>query len=270
MKKSRRVDRVQRTPTEQELVSDIFSCIAHGAIREGFTAEEVFEIIDNSSAEEIFEYYMNYDPDLLIENVNVSEEFINEQTEILNEIVGGLVRGILGGAARNLGRGLAGGARNLGTKGVNLVKSAFGPATRKNAKDAIVKLKNVAGNFVKGAGRAAVNTAKAFALPAALGIGLYKGGEKVADAIKDTKKDTTPAVPQGGVAADKGGKKDPGIEAAGDKYGSKAMAMDFSKLLPKSAEPKSEPPKKRGVRRSAMDLSGGLTKVQRNNRSIGR
>ena len=78
---------------------------------------------------------------------------------------------------------------------------------------------------------------------------------------------TAPAAPQGGVAADKGAKRDPGIESAGDKYGSKAM--DFSKLLPNRSKPESES-KKRGVRRSAMDLSGGLTKVQRNNRSIGR
>ena len=250
---------MQRIPTELELVTDIFSCIAHGAIREGFTAEEVFEIIDNSSAEEIFEYYMNYDPDLLIENVNVSEEFINEQTEILNEFVGALLKGMVGGAARGVARG----AKNLATKGFNLgrgfVRRAFGPSTRKNAKDAVVKLKNVAGNFVKGAGRATVNTAKAFALPAAVGYGLYKGGEKVADAIKNNnnnKNDTAPSAPQGGTAADKGG-----IEASGE---TKAIEP------PKSVEPKSERKKRSGFRRSAMDLSGGLTKVQRNNRSIGR
>ena len=267
MKKHKRVDRMQRTPTEQELVSDIICSIAYGMIHEGYTADQVIELIENSSVEEIVEYYMDYDPDLLLENVTVSEEFISEQTEILEGILGAFARG----AGGLLKKGLQG-AKGLFKQGT---KKLFGPGTRNRLKDAAVKVKDVvktkvspgASNLAKRAGRATVNTARAFALPAAVGYGLYKGGEKVADAIKDTKKDTAPATPQGGVAADKGGKRDPGIEAAGDKYGSKAM--DFSKLLPKSAEPKSEP-KKRGVRRSAMDLSGGLTKVQRNNRSIGR
>ena len=263
MKKHKRVDRMQRTPTEQELVSDIICSIAYGMIHEGYTADQVVELIENSSVEEIVEYYMDYDPDLLLENVTVSEEFISEQIDILEGFWGALARG----AGGLLKKGLQG-AGGLIKKGA---KKLFGPGTRNRLKDAanVVKTKVAPGasNLAKRAGRATVNTAKAFAMPAAVGYGLYKGGEKVADAIKDTKKDTAPATPQGGVAADKGAKRDPGIEAAGDKYGSKAM--DFSKLLPKSAEPKSEP-KKRGVRRSAMDLSGGLTKVQRNNRSIGR
>lgn len=254
---------MQRTPTEQELVSDIICSIAYGMIHEGYTADQVIELIENSSVEEIVEYYMDYDPDLLLENVIVSEEFISEQIEILEGFWGALARG----AGGFLKRGLQG-AGGLIKKGA---KKLFGPGTRNRLKDAanVVKTKVAPGasNLAKRAGKATVNTVKAFAMPAAVGYGLYKGGEKVADAIKDTKNDTAPATPQGGVAADKGGKRDPGIEAAGDKYGSKAM--DFSKLLPKSAEPKSEP-KKRGVRRSAMDLSGGLTKVQRNNRSIGR
>ena len=261
---------MQRTPTEQELVSDIICSIAYGMIHEGYTADQVVELIENSSVEEIVEYYMDYDPDLLLENVTVSEEFISEQIDILEGFWGALARG----AGGLLKKGLQG-AGGLIKKGA---KKLFGPGTRNRLKDAanVVKTKVAPGasNLAKRAGRATVNTAKAFAMPAAVGYGLYKGGEKVADAIKDTKKDTAPATPQGGVAtpqggvaADKGAKRDSGIEAAGDKYGSKAM--DFSKLLPKSAEPKSEP-KKRGVRRSAMDLSGGLTKVQRNNRSIGR
>ena len=259
MKKHKRVDRMQRTPTEQELVSDIICSIAYGMIHEGYTADQVIELIENSSVEEIVEYYMDYDPDLLLENVTVSEEFISEQTEILEGILGALARG----AGGLLKKGLQG-AKGLIKQGT---KKLFGPGTRNRLKDAAVKVKDVvktkvapgASNLAKRAGKATVNTARAFALPAAVGYGLYKGGEKVADAIKNNnnnKNDTAPSAPQGGTAADKGG-----IEASGE---TKAIEP------PKSVEPKSERKKRSGFRRSAMDLSGGLTKVQRNNRSIGR
>ena len=250
---------MQRIPTEQELVSDIICSIAHGMIHEGYTAEQVIELIENSSVEEIFEYYMDYDPDLLLENVNVSEEFISEQIEILEGFWGALARG----AGGLLKKGLQG-AGGLIKKGA---KKLFGPGARSRVKDVIkTKVAPGASNLAKKAGRATVNTAKAFAMPAAVGYGLYKGGEKVADAIKDTKKDTAPATPPGGAAANKGPQRDPGIEASGDKYGAKAM--DFSKLLPNKDKPKKT---SRRDRYGAMDIGpGGLTKVQRNNRRIGK
>jgi hypothetical protein len=93
-----------------ELVEDILSSISLSMIYEGYSATAVISFLADSSEEEIIEKYLNFDENILIEST-VSEEYIEEQLEILNEFVGALFR---------VGKALA--------KGVKYAKGAKGAA----------------------------------------------------------------------------------------------------------------------------------------------
>ncbi len=93
-----------------ELVEDILSSICLSMVYEGYSATAVISFLADSSEEEIIEKYLNFDESVLNEST-VSEEYIEEQLEILNEFVGALFR---------VGKALA--------KGVKYAKGAKGAA----------------------------------------------------------------------------------------------------------------------------------------------
>ena len=74
-----------------ELVEDIISTISVTMVYEGYSAEGIIGFLADSSEEEIIERYLNFDENILTES-NVPEEYIEEQLEILDEVVGALFR----------------------------------------------------------------------------------------------------------------------------------------------------------------------------------
>ena len=74
-----------------EIVEDIISTISVSMIYEGYSANAVIGFLADSSEEEIIEKYLSFDENILTES-NVPEEYIEEQLEILDEVVGALFR----------------------------------------------------------------------------------------------------------------------------------------------------------------------------------
>jgi hypothetical protein len=158
-----------------ELVEDILSTISLSMIYEGFSANAVIGFLADSSEEEIVEKYLSFNESIISESV-VSEEYIQEQLEILNEFVGALFR---------VGKALV--------KGAKYAKGAKGaaPFTR------------MASGF-KSAGTAAERIAKQG--PKASSIvrsTLSKGVQKVKDIAKGAKA-ALPGIAKGALLAGTG------------------------------------------------------------------
>ena len=81
-----------------ELVEDIISTISLSMIYEGFSATAVVGFLSDSSEEEIIEKYLSFNESVISEST-VSEEYIQEQVDQLNEFVGAALR-ILGAGAK--------------------------------------------------------------------------------------------------------------------------------------------------------------------------
>jgi hypothetical protein len=128
---------------QQSLEEEIFESVAYALISQGYTATDVLEYFANTDDEVIIEDIVALSEGTLIIESVVSEEYIEEQYEILNEAVP-LVAGLALGA-----RALAGaGARR--TAGVVLKRMA-GPGVRKavggvvkNIGGAVGKVKDLA------------------------------------------------------------------------------------------------------------------------------
>lgn len=159
-----------------ELVEDIFYNISYSMASEGYSANGILDFLSKATEEDILEKYY----DCTISEGLVSEDYIVEQLEIIDEGIGSLFK-ILG---KGLGMGAKALARNTGTalKGAGRTISvatqrAIGPGARKAIKGAVTKVKDIA----KGAKAALTSpTAKkvglgAAALGAATGAG-YIGG----------------------------------------------------------------------------------------------
>jgi hypothetical protein len=114
-----------------ELVEDILSSVSLSMIYEGYSATAVISFLADSSEEEIIEKYLNFDESVLNEST-VSEEYIEEQLEILNEFVGALFR---------VGKALAKGAKYAkGAKGAApLTRLASGLKSAGTATERIAK-----------------------------------------------------------------------------------------------------------------------------------
>jgi hypothetical protein len=159
-----------------ELVENIFYNISYSMASEGYSANGILDFLSKSPEEEIIEKYF----DCTISEGLVSEEYILEQLEIIDEGIGSALK-ILG---KGIGMGAKALARNTGTalKGAGRTVSvatqrAIGPGARKTIKGAVAKVKDIA-KSAKGA--LTSPTAKkvalgAAALGAATGAG-YLGG----------------------------------------------------------------------------------------------
>ena len=142
-----------------ELVEDIISTISLSMVYEGYSANGIISFIANSPNEDIIEKYLNFDENIIAESV-VSEDYIAEQLDQLNEFVGA--------ALRVLGAGLKAAKYAKGAKGL-------APVTR-------------LASGLKGAGTAAERVAKqGLKQSSVIRSGLTKGVEKVKDIAKSAK-----------------------------------------------------------------------------------
>jgi hypothetical protein len=142
-----------------ELVEDIISTIALSMVYEGYSANGIISFLASSPNEDIIEKYLNFDENVITESV-VSEDYIVEQLDQLNEFVGA--------ALRVLGAGLKAAKYAKGVKGL-------APVAR-------------LASGLKGAGTAAERVAKqGFKQSSVIRSGLTKGVEKVKDIAKGAK-----------------------------------------------------------------------------------
>jgi len=142
-----------------ELVEDIISTISLSMVYEGYSADGIISFLASSPNEDIIEKYLNFDENVITESV-VSEDYIVEQLDQLNEFVGA--------ALRVLGAGL---------KAAKYAKNVKGAAP----------VARLASGF-KGAGTAAERVAKqGFKQSSVIRSGLTKGVNKVKDIAKSAK-----------------------------------------------------------------------------------
>lgn len=193
--------------TQEELEVEIFEAIAYALISQGHTATDVLEYFASLDDEVIIEDLNTlFDETFIIEEV-VSEEYIEEQMQQLDEIVGAALR--LGGAAlkaakfapkgANVGQralsALGGAGRaatrisQQGTKASAVVRPALGRAVQ-GAKGAIggaiSKVKDVAKGALSklpgGSGGKLAGAAK-FVGKAALGGAAFEGGMRAVQGL---------------------------------------------------------------------------------------
>lgn len=181
-----------------ELVEDIISTISISMIYEGYSANAVIGFLADSSEEEIVEKYLSFDENILTES-NVSEEYIEEQLEILDEVVGALFRvgkalvkgakyakGVKGAAP--LAR-MASGLKSAGTAAERIAKQ--GPRASSIVRSTLSKGVQKVKDIAKGAKGALTSpTAKRIGKGlGVLGLGAAGGymGAKLAGAGSDSK-----------------------------------------------------------------------------------
>ena len=164
-----------------ELVENIISTISYSMVSEGCSASSVIDFLANAPEQEILEYYLNCD---LIEGV-VSEEYIQEQIEILNE---GIPFGLIGKAAMA-------GLKNAGRITKIAAQRMAGPGVRKALGGAVTKVKDSA----KGAKAVLPTVAKGAGILALGGAGGFIGA-KMAGAGSEAP--TAKGTPSGGAVKD--------------------------------------------------------------------
>jgi hypothetical protein len=189
-----------------ELVEDILSTISVSMIYEGYSANAVIGFLADSSEEEIVEKYLSFDENILTES-NVSGEYIEEQLEILDEVVGALFRvgkALVKGAKYAKGaKGaapftrMASGLRSAGTASERIAKQGTRASSvvRSTLSKGVQKVKDIA----KGAKAALPGIAKGagvFGLGAAGGyMGARMGGAGSENKPQDSQRSQTPTSP---------------------------------------------------------------------------
>lgn len=73
------------------LVEDIITKISLSMVYEGYSAESIIGFLSDFSEQDILEKYLNYDENLIAEST-ISEEYVQKQLEVINELVGALFR----------------------------------------------------------------------------------------------------------------------------------------------------------------------------------
>jgi hypothetical protein len=156
-----------------ELVEDIIATISTLMVYEGYSAEGIIGFLADSSEESIIEKYLSFDENILTEST-VSEDYIVEQIDILNEAIGS--------ALKLLGRGVMAAAKPAARLIKTATKRAIGPGGRKAVAKAVTKVKDIA----KGAKAALPRVAKG-ALLAGTGVLTGYAGAKLGGAGGDGK-----------------------------------------------------------------------------------
>ena len=207
-----------------EIVEDIIATISTSMVYEGYSANAIIAFLADSPEESIIEKYLSFDESILTES-NVSEEYIEEQLQQLDEIIGAALR--IAGA------------------GLKAAKYA------KNVKGAAPIARLSAG--LKGAGTAAERVAKqGTRASSVVRSTLSKGVQKVKDVAKSAKAAlTSPTAKKIAKGALIGGT---GVLAG---YAGAKLGSGDDKVGPKLVGPKIVGPKIVGPKPSSPSGSGG-------------
>ena len=201
-----------QTETEEinELAGDIYATIAYSMLYEGYSASGILGFLSTASDEDILERYENFNESIITEST-ISEEYVSEQVEQLDEFVGAALR-ILGAAAK--GAKFAKGAKGLAplTRMGSSLKAAGtatsrvaqqGPRASSVVRAGLSKIKDVATKALpglksglKGAG-GALRAAAKVAIPGAAGFLLGRATSPKGEAPKapEPPKASTPSTP---------------------------------------------------------------------------
>ena len=196
---------------------DVYAVVATSMLHEGYSTSGVLGFLSTASDEEILERFGDFNESVITEST-ISEEYIQEQVQQLDEILGAALR-VLGGGLKaakyakpgvisKLGQGLQGAGRaasrvaQQGPKASSVVRSGLSKL-RGAATGALGALKNRAGSAVSSmrSGAAKVGSAiKSAVVPAVAGyVGAKMGsGESSSPAPAASKPDTAPAKPADG------------------------------------------------------------------------
>ena len=202
-----------------ELVEDIISTISLSMVHEGYSANGIISFLANSPNEDIIEKYLNFDENVITEST-VSEDYIQEQLDQLNEFVGA--------ALRVLGAGLKSAKYAKGVKGL-------APVARLSSS-------------LKGAGTAAERVAKqGFKQSSVIRSGLSKGVDKVKDIAKGAKAAlTSPTAKKVGLTALGAGAlvglPYAGAKLAGAGSGGQGTVASVAKPTPQKSPTPQKPP----------------------------
>jgi len=267
---------------------DVYATIASSMLHEGYSASGILGFLSTAADEEILERFGDFNEDLITEST-ISEEYVNEQVEQLDEFVGAALR-VLGagvkaakyakpGVLSKLGQGLQGAGRaasrvaKQGPRASSVVRSGLsklkGAATAglTKLKSGAAKLGSTIGGAVK---KSPIGKIAKAVIPGAVGFALGKatsGGDKSAPPKSD--KDpgrpsagASPTQPRGNAVAS----RQPAAPAApkpaaqtGDKK--KDMAS-WAKANPKLAARQAERDRTRGTNQTTnplmKDMKAGL------------
>ena len=200
---------------------DVYAAVATSMLHEGYSASGILGFLSTASDEEILERFGDYDENFIAEST-ISEEYVNEQVEQLDEIVGAALR-VLGAGAKaakfagaqglaplsRIGQGLQGAGRAMSRV------AQQGPRASSVVRSGLSKLKSAAG----------------------AGLGKLKetGASKVGSALKGAAKTLIPGA--AGFAA--GRMSAPKAEAP--KASQPAAEVPKPAAAPKPAAPKPNP-----------------------------
>jgi len=185
----------------ENFATDVYVAVATSMLHEGYSATGVLGFLSTASDEEILEKFGDYNETVISEST-ISEEYIEEQAQQLDEFVGALMRGAgalikgakyaKGGPISKLGQGLQGAGRatsriaQQGPKASSVVRSGVSKL-RDRATGALSALKSKVGGAVstlRGGASRAVDAVKANAPKVAravatkalpLGVGVAAG-----------------------------------------------------------------------------------------------
>ena len=172
-----------------EVAGDIYATVAYSMLHEGYSASGILGFLSTAPDEEILERYYNFDENLIAEST-ISEEYINEQVEQLDEFVGAALR-VLGAAAK--GAKFAKGATGLAPLArTGAALKAAGTATTRVAKQGARASSVVRSGLskIKGAASKALpglkNAAKTL-IPGAAGFAMGRATAPKGEKPKETK-----------------------------------------------------------------------------------
>ena len=162
----------------ENFATDVYVAVATSMLHEGYSATGVLGFLSTASDEEILEKFGDYNETVISEST-ISEEYIEEQAQQLDEFVGALMRGAgalikgakyaKGGPLSKLGQGLQGAGRatsriaQQGPKASSVVRSGISKL-RDRATGALGALKSKVGGAVstlRGGASRAVDAVKA-------------------------------------------------------------------------------------------------------------
>jgi hypothetical protein len=223
-----RQEEVNEEFTQEDLEVEIFEAISYALISQGHTANDVLEYFANVDDEVIIEDLVALSEGTLIVESVVSEEYIEEQMQQLDEIIGAALR--IGGAALKAAKfapkggagkaalGAAGRAAQRvaqqGTKASAVVRPALGRAVQavKGAASSVKSKIGGAVNKVKDVAKGALNKlpggsggklagAAKFVGKAVLGGAAFEGGMKAVQGLTSGK--GSPSAPKAAPTGDK-------------------------------------------------------------------
>ena len=210
---------------------DVYAAVATSMLHEGYSASGILGFLSTASDEEILERFGDYDENFIAEST-ISEEYVNEQVEQLDEIVGAALR-VLGAGAKaakfakgaqglaplsRIGQGLQGAGRAMS----RVAKQ--GPGASSVVRSGLSKLKSAA---TAGLGKLKAGAQK-------VGGALAGGASKVGGALKSAAKTLIP----GAVGYAAGRATAPKAEAP--KASQPAAEVPKPAAAPKPAAPKAE------------------------------